>query len=213
VAGVDHTRLGAVIDPDGPALPNPQQAAALRNLIEGRTYAALGATIRLPDDPALAPGSGLARAKGVNGAFFSLIARLTDLLQAELRSGDCGEVAAVGCSNSPKVGRRALSSFRSRWSAFSPKRTHSPPRRHPDQAALSSPAPLRRDQRRRPLTSTRITAPHSAPTTPDTRPQRCCLNKGSMSGSCRRPWATQAWLSPSGTRTSPTDSREMRPTG
>ena len=84
-----------MIDPDGPALPSPQQIAALRIFIDGRTYAALGATIRLPDDPPLAPGSGLARAKEVNGAFFSLIARLTELLQAELKSGDRGEVAAV----------------------------------------------------------------------------------------------------------------------
>jgi hypothetical protein len=39
-----------------------------------------------------------------------------------------------------------------------------PPRHHPDQAALSSTAPLRRDQRRRSLTSTRTTAPHGART-------------------------------------------------
>jgi hypothetical protein len=38
-----------------------------------------------------------------------------------------------------------------------------PPRRHPDQAALSSTVPLRQDQRRRSPTSTRTTAPHGAP--------------------------------------------------
>ena len=84
-----------MIDPDSPALPSPQQVAALRNFIDGRTYAALGATIRLPDDPPVAPGSGLARAKEVSGAFFSLVARLAELLQAELGSGDREEVAAV----------------------------------------------------------------------------------------------------------------------
>jgi hypothetical protein len=40
-----------------------------------------------------------------------------------------------------------------------------PPRHHPDQAAPSSTAPLRRDQWRRSLTSTRTTAPHGAHTT------------------------------------------------
>jgi hypothetical protein len=39
-----------------------------------------------------------------------------------------------------------------------------PPRHHPDQAALSSTVPLRRDQRRRSLTSTRTSAPHGART-------------------------------------------------
>ena len=95
MGGVARTRHDAVIDPDGPALPSLQQVAALRTFIDGRTYAALGATIRLSDDPPLTPGSGLARAKEINGAFFGVIARLAELLQAELRAGDRGEVTAV----------------------------------------------------------------------------------------------------------------------
>lgn len=84
MAGVDRTGLGVVT---GIVLPSPQQVAELRTFIDGRTYAALGVTIRLPDDPPLAPGSGLVRAKEVRGAFFSQVARLAELLQAELRSG------------------------------------------------------------------------------------------------------------------------------
>jgi hypothetical protein len=44
-----------------------------------------------------------------------------------------------------------------------------PPRHHPDQDALSSAVLLRRDQRRRSLTSTRTTAPHGARTCSGTR--------------------------------------------
>ena len=87
--------LGGVTNLDGPGLPHPGQVAALRDFIDGRTYAAVGATVRLPDDPPLAAGSGLARAKEVSGAFFSLVARLAELLQAELRAEVPGEVAAV----------------------------------------------------------------------------------------------------------------------
>jgi len=56
-----------------------------------------------------------------------------------------------------------------------------PPRRHPDQAALSSTALLRQDRRRRSLTSTRTTAPHGAPTTSATPPPPCSWNRASNS--------------------------------
>lgn len=84
-----------MIESNGPALPSPQQVAALRSFIDGRTYIAVGATIRLPDDPPLTPGSGLARAKEVSSAFFGLVARIAGLLQAELKTDSSGDVAVV----------------------------------------------------------------------------------------------------------------------
>jgi hypothetical protein len=62
-----------------------------------------------------------------------------------------------------------------------------PPRHHPDQAALSSTAPLRRDQRRRSLTSTRTTAPHGARTRCGTRSSPPPWTPGCRCGTCRKP--------------------------
>jgi hypothetical protein len=56
-----------------------------------------------------------------------------------------------------------------------------PPRHHPAQAAPSSTALLRQDQRRRSLTSPRTTAPHGAPTTCATPAPRCCSLRESLS--------------------------------
>ena len=60
-----------------------------------------------------------------------------------------------------------------------------PPRHHPDQAALSSTVPLRRDQRRRSLTSTRTSAPHGARTrcaTPPSSGWSTPVSRSSRSG-------------------------------
>jgi hypothetical protein len=60
-----------------------------------------------------------------------------------------------------------------------------PPRHHPDQAAPSSTVPLRRDQRRRSLTSTRTTAPHGARMTCGTVRRRWPWRLGWIFGWCR----------------------------
>ena len=71
-----------------------------------------------------------------------------------------------------------------------------PPRHHPDQAALSSTALLRQDQRRRSLTSTRTTAPHGARTTHGTQQLPCCCSWASQSAPLWKSWVgrTRRWL-------------------
>jgi hypothetical protein len=87
------------------------------------------------------------------------------------------------------------------------------PRHHPDRAALSSAVPLRRDQRSRSLTSTRITAPHGAHTMPVTPRRRCCWSRASTSVWCSRYSDTHSSARRSATPTSRTRSRRTPPRG
>ena len=76
-------------------MPSPQQVAMLRTFIDRRTYAAAGEFIRLPGVPVPQPGSGPARAREVNGAFFSLVHHLSLALCAQLRAEPVGPGAGV----------------------------------------------------------------------------------------------------------------------
>jgi hypothetical protein len=67
-----------------------------------------------------------------------------------------------------------------------------PPRHHPAQAALSSTALLRQDQRRRSLTSPRTTAPHGARTSCDTPQPASPSPAARTSKSCSRCSAIRA---------------------
>ncbi|MEU7297678.1 hypothetical protein AB0A76_31530 [Streptomyces exfoliatus] len=75
------------------SLPTWDQVAALRNFIDGRTYAAAAPTIRLNGEPPHAPASGLARVAEVNGALYAVTCHLCRQLYDELESGRPGPVA------------------------------------------------------------------------------------------------------------------------
>ena len=68
------------------ALPSPKQVAALRDFIHSRSYQAIAATLRLPDDPPLPAGSPLARTSEVNQSLFDLVAKLSQSLLMDLRA-------------------------------------------------------------------------------------------------------------------------------
>ncbi|WP_053846125.1 hypothetical protein [Streptomyces sp. NRRL B-24085] len=83
------TESGSVQHP----LPTRDQVAALRDFIDGRTYAAAAVTIRLKGEPPHAPGSALARVAEVNGALYDVTCRLYRRLYEQLDSGHPGPVA------------------------------------------------------------------------------------------------------------------------
>ncbi|MGW4271058.1 hypothetical protein ACWEGQ_01500 [Streptomyces seoulensis] len=74
-------------------LPTRDQVAALRDFIDGRTYAAAAPTIRLNGEPPHVPGSALARVAEVNGALYDVTSHVCRRLYDELKSGHPGPIA------------------------------------------------------------------------------------------------------------------------
>ncbi|MFF9286592.1 hypothetical protein [Streptomyces griseosporeus] len=74
-------------------LPTWDQVSALRDFIDGRTYAAAAPTIRLNGEPPHAPGSALARVAEVNQALYQVTSHLCSQLYAELKAGSPGPLA------------------------------------------------------------------------------------------------------------------------
>ncbi|MEU0597492.1 hypothetical protein ABZ484_04430 [Streptomyces sp. NPDC006393] len=75
------------------SLPTWDQVAALRDFIDGRTYAAAVPTIRLNGEPPHVPNSALARVAQVNGALYEVTSHLCRRLYDELESGHPGPIA------------------------------------------------------------------------------------------------------------------------
>ncbi|MFE1907669.1 hypothetical protein ACFW96_28940 [Streptomyces gardneri] len=76
-------------------LPTWDQVAALRDFINGRTYAAAAPTIRLSGEPPHTPGSALARVAEVNGALYEITSFLCRRLYDELEAGRPGSIAGT----------------------------------------------------------------------------------------------------------------------